>query len=1076
MKPTFSNRPSKHIFLFASLLFPFLLTAQLPWSDPATWGGTLPVAGENVVIPTETHIILDTNTPDLAGLTIHGTLEFDNQDLTLTADWIMVMGRLEVGTETSPYAHQANIILNGNDPTVNMMGMGTRGIMVMGGELELHGVVPATVWTKLSADAPAGSTNISLLETVDWQNNDEIIVSPTDYYLAGGGSSITQKVSINQVTNGQELTINEGLNAYRWGRLQYATTNGMSVTEENLVTPPSDTGFTPTILDERAYVGHLSRNIVVQAPEDSLWTNAGFGFHIMIMRNGGGVGNLGIAHLEGVELRRGGQRGLLGRYPFHWHMLSYHGSTELGDATGQYIRNSTVNESMNRGIVIHGTNGTLVKNNVVYSTRGHGVFTEDASERRNVIDSNLVLHARNPDPGFALKLHETGGRGSSGFWISNPDNTITNNVAGDNNTNGFWLAFPNRTFGLSTQIDIRPNRLRFGVFENNTAFSNQLEGLMLDVPEQDEAGNVFPESYASTTDGQELQWPYDNLRRFTIKGCHIWKNGANGFWDRSTVPSTLEFVSADNCGRFFAGAGAGGLIQRCLAIGTSLNHLMNGTDRPNFTNEVIPSAFATYHSTFDIQDNIAINFSAVEGEMSGVFATNDYYIRPVELGQIRNTNNLVVNAHPGVKMTAQYSYFALAGALWDPHGIWGGNAGDYLVYDSTFFTAGQTPTPVSPSTISGGVLVEGPFYGFNEFVINRGNIRWEDFMAINVQRLDDDFQNIGNWELIDADPSWALSHMRHFATHPSDYYQLEFPSIDTVFDVGINVTAMTSTDDYQVIAIEYTGHYDIEEVYTSTSFHYLEQDNVPTIPTKHNYQAVGSRQAVIDAAEGEVYWQDMVNNLVWIKIRGGITQFWQPDDYDLDSDERIYWPFNLRVRGSEATCANNHELNATPINAGNYRAANNIVSSGIVSAGNTMNFLAGESITLQAGFHAEGGAFFSASIQSCGINTNIIEQTEIATQRNRADSPEHFEKVDLKVFPNPMQYQTNIQFHLPKKMTVNISVFDFSGQLVQTLNNKALSEGCHQLEWQDNRTSGIYFVQLQTEIGQQTVKVIKLKL
>lgn len=1074
MKSTFFLFPKKiNLLLICFLIAPLFLKAQLLWSDPTTWSGAIPVAGENVTIPEGVHILLDTNTPDLGGITIHGTLEFANQDLTLTANWIMVMGRMEVGTEDSPYTYQANIILNGNDPTENIMGMGTRGIMVMGGTLEMHGVAPDVVWTKINADAPTGSTSITLMESTNWELNDEIIVSPTDFYQAGGGSSITQKVGIAQITNGSQLTIDAGLNAYRWSRLQYATTSGMSVTPENMVTPPSDTAFTPTILDERAYVGHLSRNIVVQAPEDALWMNDGFGFHIMVMRADGGTGELGVAHLDGVELKRGGQRGLLGRYPFHWHMISYNGSSELGDATGQFIRNSTVNESMNRGIVIHGTNGTTVKNNVVYNIRGHGVFTEDASERRNVIDSNLVLHVRNPVVGFALKVHESGtdfSRGSSGFWLSNPDNTVTNNVAGDNDTNGFWLAYPDNPWGLSRDVPILPNRLSFGVFENNTAFCNRLEGLMLDFVEQNNAGNTFPHNYTSTTDGQVIAWPFETLKRFTVKGCKIWKNAAHGFWDRSTNASTLEFVSADNCGRYFAGSGERGLIQRCLVVGTSLNHLMNGTDRSDFPGEVSPAAFATYHSDFDIKDNITISFPAIAENLSGVFAMNDYYYRPVELGQIRNTNNLIIDSHPGVKLTAP-SYFTLASALWDPYGVWGGNPGDYLVYDLPFLTAGQTPTPVSPGEISGGVLVEGPFYGFNDFVINEGNIRWEDFMAISVHRLDDNFQNLATWEVDEAQPDWGLAHMRDFAAHPNDYYQLEFPNIERVSDIGLNVTAMESIDDYQVIAIEYAGNFDIEEVYTSTSFLYFNQNGTPANNTKHIYQAVKCRADVINAPEGETYWQDIEQNLVWIKIRGGIGQFWQPGDYELDSNEELYREFNLRVRGAEAVCENSHDLRENTI--GNYRAAMTIESSGTIQTGNITRFLAGESITLSNGFHAENGAAFSASIHPCSETPPILAEENVPLTE-RVITYER-EVPTLKVFPNPMKNNTSIQFYLPDSLIAQIRVFDFSGKLVQTLNSSLMGKGPHQIEWfGKNIEGGVYFIQLQTKLGQQMVKMMKI--
>lgn len=914
MKSNQANFPIFQISIFFFLSFITYLptiSAQEMWSNPNTWGGTKPVVGENVTIPSGTHIILDEDTSDLGGLTIEGKLEFADQDLNLTADWIMLMGTMEVGTFDSPYAHQAVITLNANDPNQSIMNMGTRGIMVMGGSLEMHGVAPTIPWTKINAEAPEGSTNLTLMETVNWQSNDEIIVGPTDFYQAANGNSITQKVNLTNV-NGTQLGLSEGLNAHRWGQLQYATHTGMSLTQNNMVTPPANEGFTPTILDERAPVGNLTRNIVIQAPNDALWQNQGFGVHIMVMRVGAGMGTMcavtmGCAHLDGVEIRRGGQRGELGRYPFHWHMLSYEGTETLPDAAGQYIRNSVINESMNRGIVIHGTNGVEVADNIVYKVRGHGIFTEDASERRNVIDGNLVLHVRNPENGYGLKIHETGenaGRGSSGFWISNPDNTVTNNMAGDSDTNGFWLAFPENTWGLSADIDMRPDRLRFGIFENNTAHSNGSEGINLDWVEVDTEGGISPSKYISTTDGQDPQWPFPNKRRFLLKGLSVWKNAGSGLWDRSDWADNQEIVNADNSFSYFAGAGEFGVIERSLVVGNSLNHLMNGTDRNDLVWSLPPAAFATYHSTFDIKDNIVLDMPAEESYSSGVFATNDYYIRGVEKGQIRNTNNLIINSHPGIKLEAHEPQFALAGALWDPHGNWGGNPGDYLVYDSPFFTHGQTPTIVNPNPdFSGGVLVEGPFYEVDGFVVNQGNESWGAFMEIAVTRFDENWNTVDTWSVAEGYEYDLLPNMRHFAAHPDGYYQLDFPAIEDVTDLAFSVTNMLTTDDYQVLGFEYSGDYQVDQIYFTTyanHFNYGFPDE-PESEDKQIYQAAVNRQAVIDSPNGKTYWHDRTNSTIWVKIQGGAYTGWQPGDYAEDSDEVIYRESYLRVYGSEAT-------------------------------------------------------------------------------------------------------------------------------------------------------------------------------
>jgi hypothetical protein len=92
------------------------------------------VAGQDVIIPIDRRIILDVSPPPLGSLTVIGTLEFLEADLTLISDWIMVHGTLQVGTEAEPFTHNAIITLTGNDMEEDVMGMGTRGLMVMGGQ------------------------------------------------------------------------------------------------------------------------------------------------------------------------------------------------------------------------------------------------------------------------------------------------------------------------------------------------------------------------------------------------------------------------------------------------------------------------------------------------------------------------------------------------------------------------------------------------------------------------------------------------------------------------------------------------------------------------------------------------------------------------------------------------------------------------------------------------------------------------------------------------------------------------------------------------------------------------------
>jgi hypothetical protein len=878
-----------------SCAVPMIAVVAVPelWSNPATWGGTKPVAGQAVTIPANKHIILDEDTPDLAGLTINGTLEFDRKNVNLTADWIMVMGSMHIGSAALPFVQQAVITLNATNINEDVMGMGTRGLVVMGGNLEMHGTPPTKTWTKINAHTPAGSTNLSLLETVNWKVNDQIVVAPTDYL----GTGATQKVAINAIT-GSNITTSTGMNAQRWGLLQYATTTGMSLTSGPV--PTTVVLGTPTILDERAEVGNLTRNIVVQSPNDVLWQNSKFGCHIMIMRQGT---TKGIAHINGIEVRRAGQNGKIGRYPFHWHMLSYDGATTLTDATGQYIRNSAIHDSAQRGIVIHGTNGVEVSKNVLFDIRGHGIFTEDASERRNVIDGNLVLNVRNPIT--PLKVHESGIQfGSAGFWISNPDNTITNNTVADCTAMGYWFAFTTQAWGLSIAVPMNPSRMKFGVFDGNTSHSNS-SGIHFDDVESDNLGNTTGFKYVSTSDGLDPEWPYPNRLRHILSKYTTYKNAGQGIWNRAAVPDNDQVVSADNCNSFFSGAGDDGLIKRSLIVGNSLNYNMNGMTRPTTFGADHPVALASYHSTFDLKDNLIVNFPAKPNTPSGAFRLDDYYLIPVDKGLIRNVNNTLVNSHPGVRTAPHQPQFTY-GVLWDANNYWSTSTSqqNYYVFDTPFFTHGQTPTIVQPnSATSGGVIATGPFYGVSDFIINKGNSPWYPLMAIQVNRLNSSLATVGTFAVAEGTNGQLLANMRHFATHPSGIYDLNFPTLNNVNDFSINISNMLTTNDYQVIGVEYNGNYQIDKLFSTTAYNYMDFGGTVPMPTSNTsdtkiYQPVTSMTAVINAPAGEVYWQDKPNNKVWFKVRGGVNPG-NPSDSPI-SDGNLYKSFRIRAYGTFA--------------------------------------------------------------------------------------------------------------------------------------------------------------------------------
>ncbi|MGL4576086.1 MAG: G8 domain-containing protein [Burkholderiaceae bacterium] len=383
---------------------PPVTVAPLPgttsnWSDPATWGGQLPDAAASVMIPAGRTVVLDRDV-QVANLRIEGALTFDRKNLNLSANWILVAGNgiLRIGEPTSPFTQKAVITLTANNPAEDILGMGTKFIGATGaGKLELFGESRVN-WTKLGATATPGATQIKLMEAVDWRVGERIAIGSTALDPYQSTERAITAVSADRLT----VTLDAALTSTHFGQLQT---------------------FEGKVLDARAPVALLSRNIVIQGNAES--TAAKFGGHVMVMAGAS-------AKVSGVEFVRMGQFDRLGRYPFHWHIA--------GDRTGDFITGSSVRESFQRGIVVHSTSNTIVRNNVVWNTVGHHYATEIGDETGNLFDRNLGLLTK-PFPRDATDPTQRGQNDTQAatFWIRGPHNKFIGNHAGGGDHTGFWF-------------------------------------------------------------------------------------------------------------------------------------------------------------------------------------------------------------------------------------------------------------------------------------------------------------------------------------------------------------------------------------------------------------------------------------------------------------------------------------------------------------------------------------------------------------------------------------------------------------------------------------------------------------
>lgn len=411
------------------------------WSNPDTWGGTIPAPGTDVTIPAGQRVMLDTNI-SVASLQIDGELICTDRDLNIKARWISVSGLFQCGTESRPYTNRLDIELTGNDPSESIMGMGTKFLAAMrGGVISMHGE-ERTSWLMLDATINPGTKTLTVESPPSWRNGDIIVVTSTDDNM--------HHAEVRQITNinGSVLTVNQDFNHRHFGEVQTYANQRRSWN-----------------LDTRAEVALLTRNIRIHGDEAS--EQNGFGGHIMIMRNS-------AAFFSGVELYRLGQRGILARYPFHWHLAD--------DVSGQYIRNSTITRSFNRCITVHGSHNAVVSDNVCFDHLGHGYFLEDGGETGNLFERNLGLLTRRPDEAHALipsdRLEGEAAKGPATFWISNGDNTYRDNTAAGSDGLGFWYDTPERVGGASASLsryaNVKPVNSPFREFRNNRVHSSRM--------------------------------------------------------------------------------------------------------------------------------------------------------------------------------------------------------------------------------------------------------------------------------------------------------------------------------------------------------------------------------------------------------------------------------------------------------------------------------------------------------------------------------------------------------------------------------------------------------------------------
>jgi hypothetical protein len=374
------------------------------WSSKFTWGGNDPPSeGEVALIGRGQTVYFDTETPILKGIIIQGgSLIFDdNQDVHLKAEYIIISdgGRLQIGTKEIPFRHNAIITMYGTLRSIELPIFGSKVIALRNGTIDMHGFPVGVTWTHLQNSANAGSNEITLKEPVIWPINSEIVIATTGDKFSPGESETRRIVS--KSTDNKTLILD--------GPLKF---NHLA---ENRTVQD-------VIVEIRAEVGLLTRNVLFQGSQDNTWNSLksakacpqGFNPHefatmtCFLGRYGDELGSdeFGatlmahgpmkmnpsdkkewvIMRISNVEFYHVGQAFRLGRYPIHFHLN--------GDSPSSYVKESVLHKSFNRAVNIHGTNYITIERNVIYDIMGGAYFLEDGIEIGNSFNYNLAIFVK----------------------------------------------------------------------------------------------------------------------------------------------------------------------------------------------------------------------------------------------------------------------------------------------------------------------------------------------------------------------------------------------------------------------------------------------------------------------------------------------------------------------------------------------------------------------------------------------------------------------------------------------------------------------------------------------------------
>lgn len=393
------------------------------WSDPATWNGRLPQAGDIVSIGsglTVTYDVASTTMLDVVAIQSGGKLIFRtdvNTSLRVSTLLVMEGGELTVGTTANPVAATvtAQILFPDVpiDTTIDPEQFG-HGLIAFG-KVTMHGTTRTETFIRLAQEPLAGSNTLRLADpATGWKVGDRLALPDThqlDYWEQHlYYQNYTPQWEMPTITaisaDGKTLTLSAPLQFNHLGNSE----------------------FLP-------HVAAISRNVLVKS-ENSLGNR---GYALFTQRADidiqfaqfAGLGRTTKDAFDNTTYDTQGNVSHVGTNQQNRYPVSFFHLMGPSQAAGQYqyrFEGNSVVCMMNPftfrwGIDINDSHYGLINNNVVYNWAGSGIAVESGNETGNVFSNNYVSRV------FGTGNRDNEGLDGAGYWFKGPNNVVRDNVA-----------------------------------------------------------------------------------------------------------------------------------------------------------------------------------------------------------------------------------------------------------------------------------------------------------------------------------------------------------------------------------------------------------------------------------------------------------------------------------------------------------------------------------------------------------------------------------------------------------------------------------------------------------------------